>query len=62
MAYNKIVLADEEKKQINLTEAEEKVWNLLQDLSRRSGLNDMWDEISDDIQDQIFKKWVEIIS
>ncbi len=45
----------------DLTIAERKAWEIIEDLTDRFGLKQEWDDIDEDIQDEIFDKWRQII-
>ena len=47
--------------EVGVTTAEAIAFDIVTDLSGRKGLGNEWDEIDEDIQDEILKKWVNIV-
>ena len=39
-----------------------KVFDIIHDLNDRRGLRQEWEEIDDDIQEEIIEKWLEILN
>jgi hypothetical protein len=46
---------------LGVTTAEAIVFDIVSDLTDRRGLRQEWDNIDDDIQEEIIKKWVYIV-
>lgn len=57
MLYSEIC----EKTHPELTDSEQKIWEVIEDMTGRSGFNDFWYNIDTNTQDEIFKTWVDII-
>jgi len=46
---------------MNKEQAKETVSKIISDISDRSGLGDEWDNIDEDIRDEIRGKWIDIV-
>lgn len=46
---------------LGVTTAEAIVFDIVSDLTDRRGLRQEWDNIDDDIQEEIIQKWVNIV-
>lgn len=55
------VNATEQRVLASMTQAERIAWKLLEDVTDRRSWGQAWDSFDDDIQDEIFAKFVKII-
>ena len=62
MTYSEIFNSETPVGDLPLSDAERKALAIVGDLTDRRGLRQEWEEIDEDILDEIFQKWVEIIA
>ena len=49
------------KKNVNITKEEKIIFDIVYDLSDRRGLKQEWDNIDDDVKEEIIQKWINIV-
>ena len=62
MKYSEIFDSETSVGDLPLSDAERKALAIVGDLTDRRGLRQEWEEIDEDIQDEIFRTWVDIIA
>jgi len=62
MTYNEILNSEAPIGDLSLSTAERKALDIIGDLTDRKGLKHEWENIDEDIQDEIFQLWVGIIA
>lgn len=62
MTYNEILNSDTPLGELQISIQKRRALRIIEDLTARKGLKHEWENIDEDIQDEIFETWADIIA